>query len=106
MADLLAGYPASSNQLVLLSSDPKQSPLRRRKGIELLESVADHDLGITGKVHRALSQKLRFPSRFLGPFVFAAQIPFVSAASTGEDFSNNLLSDLAPILALFGEQVT
>lgn len=28
-----------------------------------------------------------------------------AAAATGEDFSNNLLSDLAPILALFGEQV-
>jgi len=29
----------------------------------------------------------------------------VSAADAGDDFSNNLLSDLAPILALFGEQV-
>lgn len=28
-----------------------------------------------------------------------------AAAATGEDFSNNLLSDLAPILSLFGEQV-
>ncbi|KAF8244011.1 hypothetical protein K440DRAFT_526639, partial [Wilcoxina mikolae CBS 423.85] len=35
--------------------------------------------------------------------VFAAHIPFVSAGS-GEDFSNNLLSDLAPLLALFGDQ--
>ena len=28
-----------------------------------------------------------------------------AAADAGEDFSNNLFSDLAPILALFGEQV-
>ena len=106
MADLLTGYPTSSNQSVLLSSDPKQSSLRRRKGIELLESVADHELGITGKVHRTLSQKLRFPSGFFRASIFAARIPFASAASTGEDFSNNLVSDLAPLLALFGEQVT
>lgn len=32
-------------------------------------------------------------------------IPCVSAGDTEIDFSNNLLSDLAPILALFGEQV-
>ncbi|KAH8680168.1 hypothetical protein BGZ61DRAFT_550873 [Ilyonectria robusta] len=28
------------------------------------------------------------------------------AADTGDDFSNNLFSDLAPLLALFGERVT
>ncbi|RMJ08402.1 hypothetical protein CDV36_011994 [Fusarium kuroshium] len=28
------------------------------------------------------------------------------AANSGEDFSNNLVSDLAPLLALFGERVT
>ncbi|VUC22150.1 unnamed protein product [Clonostachys rosea] len=30
----------------------------------------------------------------------------VSAADEGDDFSNNLFSDLAPLLALFGERVT
>jgi hypothetical protein len=35
---------------------------------------------------------------------FAARIPSV-LADAGDDFSNNLLSDLAPILALFGENV-
>ena len=44
------------------------------------------------------------PSRLFGASVFAAHIP-VALADTGEDFSNNLFSDLAPVLALFGEQV-
>jgi hypothetical protein len=43
-------------------------------------------------------------SRFFGAAVFIAHLPF-AAADAGEDFSNNLLSDLAPILALFGENV-
>ena len=33
-------------------------------------------------------------------------IPITSAGDTGDDFSNNLATDLAPILALFGEQVS
>ena len=44
------------------------------------------------------------PSRLFGAAVFTARIPFV-LADTGEDFSNNLFSDLAPVLTLFGEQV-
>ena len=44
------------------------------------------------------------PSRLFAASVFAARIPVV-LADTGEDFSNNLFSDLAPVLALFGEQV-
>ena len=35
--------------------------------------------------------------------VFVACLPVVSALA--DDFSNNLFSDFAPILALFGEQV-
>ena len=31
--------------------------------------------------------------------------PSLAAADGGDDFSNNLFSDMAPILALFGEQV-
>ncbi|KAK3358060.1 hypothetical protein B0T25DRAFT_517382 [Lasiosphaeria hispida] len=39
---------------------------------------------------------------------FLAGICFVTAvaADTGDDFSNNLFTDLAPLLALFGERVT
>ena len=44
------------------------------------------------------------PSRLFGASVFTARIPLV-LADAGEDFSNNLFSDLAPILALFGEEV-
>ncbi|KLU85217.1 hypothetical protein MAPG_04247 [Magnaporthiopsis poae ATCC 64411] len=40
---------------------------------------------------------------FLPVLLFAA---CVAAADAGNDFSNNLFSDLAPLLALFGERVT
>ncbi|KAK1770501.1 ankyrin repeat-containing domain protein [Phialemonium atrogriseum] len=40
--------------------------------------------------------------RFLPVLLFAGCV----AADTGDDFSNNLFSDLAPLLALFGERVT
>ncbi|TGZ80114.1 hypothetical protein EX30DRAFT_320407, partial [Ascodesmis nigricans] len=45
------------------------------------------------------------PIRFLLAGAFTARIPSVSAFKDGEDFSNNLFSDLAPVLSLFGEQV-
>jgi hypothetical protein len=32
--------------------------------------------------------------------------PTISSVFAGDDFNNNLLSDLAPLLTLFGEQVT
>ncbi|KAF8251592.1 ankyrin [Wilcoxina mikolae CBS 423.85] len=55
--------------------------------------------------HRDLWYKRHsIPSRFFGVAAFAARIPFV-LADAGDDFSNNLFSDLAPVLALFGEQV-
>ena len=38
--------------------------------------------------------------------VFAAFLPVASALANGADFSNNLFSDFAPILALFGEHVS
>jgi hypothetical protein len=41
--------------------------------------------------------------------IFALAIKMVAALnvsdSSGDEFSNNLFSDLAPLLALFGEQV-
>ncbi|KAI5779591.1 hypothetical protein EDC01DRAFT_306414 [Geopyxis carbonaria] len=47
---------------------------------------------------------LQLPSGLLRAAFFAIRIPLV-LADTGDDFSNNLFSDLAPVLALFGEQV-
>ena len=38
--------------------------------------------------------------------VFAAFLPVSSALANGDDFSSGFFSDLAPILALFGEQVS
>ncbi|KAL0635164.1 hypothetical protein Q9L58_005889 [Maublancomyces gigas] len=45
-------------------------------------------------------------SRFFGPFLVAAHLPFVKAGGIGEELSNNIIADLAPFIALFGEQVT
>ncbi|KAL8365070.1 hypothetical protein RB595_004064 [Gaeumannomyces hyphopodioides] len=41
--------------------------------------------------------------KFLLVLLFAG---YVAAADAGDDFANNLFSDLAPLLALFGERVT
>lgn len=45
-------------------------------------------------------------SRFFGPFLVAAHLPFVEAGGISEELSNNIIADLAPFIALFGEQVT
>ncbi|KAF4997521.1 hypothetical protein FDECE_12051 [Fusarium decemcellulare] len=42
----------------------------------------------------------------LGPIFTLVACAVRVAANSGEDFSNNLFSDLAPLLALFGERVT
>ncbi|WYZ42190.1 hypothetical protein EsH8_V_001085 [Colletotrichum jinshuiense] len=39
-------------------------------------------------------------------FIFAMSLAVGAVADGGDDFSNNLFSDLAPILALFGERFT
>lgn len=47
-----------------------------------------------------------FPGRkFATSIIFLSLIPPAHAGVGGDDFANNLFSDLAPILALFGEQV-
>ncbi|KAF8426089.1 hypothetical protein EV426DRAFT_43350 [Tirmania nivea] len=52
-----------------------------------------------------MSQRNFWQNWFFRASVFAIRIPLVSA-DEGDDFSNNLATDLAPILSLFGEQVT
>lgn len=49
-----------------------------------------------------------FPAlrRFFGTLLLAAQIPLVQAGGISEELSNNIIADLAPFIALFGEQVT
>lgn len=49
----------------------------------------------------------RFPvvSRFFGTFLLAARLPFVRADSFSDELSNNIIADLAPLLALFGGEV-
>ncbi|KAH0609723.1 uncharacterized protein H6S33_012269 [Morchella sextelata] len=46
-----------------------------------------------------------FSPRLFGASIFAARIPFVRAADAGDEFTNNFVTDLAPLLALFGERV-
>jgi hypothetical protein len=55
--------------------------------------------------YQTILRKLQISSNFFRASIFAARIQFVSAAGSGDDFSNNLFTDLAPILTLFGEQV-
>ena len=50
-------------------------------------------------------QQIIWQNWFFRACAFIIRIPFVFA-DTGDDFSNNLATDLAPILSLFGEQVT
>lgn len=42
----------------------------------------------------------------IGVFLNLPTLARASLLEDGEDFSNNLVSDLAPLLALFGERVT
>lgn len=58
----------------------------------------------TRQKHALLRKARSLWGTFVYPII-ASRLPLVSAGDAGEDFSNNLFSDLAPILALFGEQV-
>lgn len=53
----------------------------------------------------AIWYMLCIPAKLFAALVVFARIPFVAAMETDDDFSNNLFSDLALILTLFGEQV-
>lgn len=44
-------------------------------------------------------------SKIVQASLVAAWIPFVGAAGFGDEITNNLISDIAPLLALFGERV-
>ena len=63
-----------------------------------------HDTSEGGPQRQTMLQRIQVSSSVFKGSIFAAHIPFVSA-DAGDDFSNNLFTDLAPILALFGEQV-
>lgn len=65
----------------------------------------DDSSTIINRVYRPLPLRVHIPRGIFSGVVFVACIPVASALADGEDFSNNLFSDLAPILALFGEQV-
>jgi hypothetical protein len=95
---------ASSGQPAIPSGSLRSS-IQPRKSTHTIEAVMQHrDPSTHDSPYRTILQKLHISPDFFGASVFAARIPLVSA-DTGEDFSNNLFTDLAPILALFGEQV-
>ena len=60
---------------------------------------------ITSQAYCPLPLRLHISRGIFCGVVFAAFLPVTSALANGVDFSNNLFSDLSPILALFGEQV-
>ena len=60
---------------------------------------------IINQAFRPFPLRLHIPRGLFCGVVLAACLPVASALANGDDFSNNLFSDLAPILALFGEEV-
>ena len=60
---------------------------------------------IINQVYQPFPLRLHIPRGVFSGVVAVACLPVASALADGVDFSNNLFSDLAPILALFGEQV-
>ena len=56
---------------------------------------------------QSIWKRLQVSRRLHVAVFFAIRIPLVAAATdmNGDDFSNNLFTDIGPILALFGEQV-
>ena len=85
----------------------RQSTLRRAyKRLEPLSNYRCDDSSTTiNQTYYLFPLRLHIPRGIFCAVVFAACLPVASALANGEDFSNNLFSDLAPILALFGEQV-
>ena len=65
----------------------------------------DDSSTIINQAYRPFPLRLHIPRGIFCGVVFAAFLPITSALANGNDFSNNLFSDLSPILALFGEQV-
>ena len=64
-----------------------------------------HDTSRSAPQRQTILQRIQISPSVFKASIFATHIPFVSA-DAGNDFSNNLFTDLAPILALFGEKVT
>ncbi|KAI5776544.1 hypothetical protein EDC01DRAFT_699259, partial [Geopyxis carbonaria] len=98
MADSTA---TSSSQCVI----PPEMSLQSRRPLKDKSVLEHHDALKNQPLLPAVLPKHRVSPGFFRAFLLAMRIPFVSAADAGDDFSNNLFSDLAPILALFGEQV-
>lgn len=83
----------------------------RRLATQHRQNVKSVDIFESGKFPtrnlslHVIRYMLCLPSKLFAALVFVARIPFVAAMEAGDDFSNNLFSDLAPLLTLFGEQV-
>ena len=101
MGDLATGVHAALSH--------QRDPCVRRRAERRPEPLSNHrcdDSSITiNQTYRPFPLSLNIPRGVFSGVVFVACLPVASALADGVDFSNNLFSDLAPILALFGEQV-
>ena len=88
---------------------PRQSVRQLQRAHQRPEPLTNHrcdDSSTTvNQTYRPFPLRLHIPRGIFCGVVFAACLPVASALANGDDFSNNLFSDLGPILALFGEQV-
>ncbi|RPA83972.1 ankyrin [Ascobolus immersus RN42] len=76
--------------------------------VQIAEDAGQNTTHLHSKCNVALSIASKHSKPLLWPFRIISLIgylPFVSAGEGGDDFTNNLFSDLAPLLSLFGEQV-
>ena len=85
-------------------SDPCVQRRAHQRPEPLLNGRCD-DSSIINQAYCPFPLKLHISRGVFCGVVFAAFLPIASALANGEDFSNNLFSDLSPILALFGEEV-
>lgn len=71
-----------------------------------LQELSQRNNSVKPRALRLMSSKLHALLPFLIAVISITCIPTAYALTDdGDDFSNNLFSDLSPILALFGEQV-
>ena len=102
-----SGELASSSQLVVLQESPGYENFSKPPSDKITTKSLTkntHGTSRSAPQRRTIFQRIQISANIFKASIFAAHIPFVSA-DAGDDFSNNLFTDLAPVLALFGEQV-
>lgn len=85
---------------------PKEAPghFSQKPPTQLVLPLRSPILGLVSTLSRGLIS-LEKISKLIA-FGLLSYLPVTYAGDNGDDFSNNLFSDLAPLLTLFGEEVT